>query len=108
MGDLGMEKNEITCGICRDLMPSYCDGLLSDAVREAVEHHILNCEMCKAYFDEFKIRASQTESDDLEKEKAFIRKAKTVNYYMIGILIGALIPIGLLAALVIYAIIISL
>ena len=103
-----MDKNEITCGICRDLCPSYCDGLLSDDVRESVERHILNCESCRAYLDEFKNRSSQTDSDDREKENTFIKKAKTANYYMIGFFIGALIPIGLLAALVIYAIIISL
>lgn len=108
MGDLGMDKNEITCGICRDLCPSYRDGLLSDDVRESVERHILNCEACKAYLDELKIRSSQIDSDDREKENTFIKKAKTANYYMIGFFIGALIPIGLLAALVIYAIIISL
>ena len=103
-----MKENEITCGICQDLMPSYRDGLLSDDVRLAVENHISNCEACKAYLDELKNRSSQTDSDDREKEKAFIKKAKTANYYMIGILIGAMIPIGLLAAFVIYVIILSL
>ncbi len=102
-----MKEKEITCGICRDLMPSYCDGLLSDDVREAVENHLSDCEACRAFLEELRAQASQNDSDDRQKEETFLKKARTANYYLIGIVAGALVPVALLAAFLIYTLVFS-
>lgn len=42
--------NEITCGLCMDLMPLVRDGLASDDSREAVEQHVRSCAACHALY----------------------------------------------------------
>ena len=38
--------NKLPCEIVGDLLPSYVDGLTSEATNEAVENHIRGCESC--------------------------------------------------------------
>lgn len=40
-----MEK--IKCDIIQDLIPSYVDGICSEATRECVEEHMKSCEECR-------------------------------------------------------------
>ncbi len=40
--------NEISCGVCRDLLPLVRDGIASGESREAVERHLKTCEACRA------------------------------------------------------------
>lgn len=42
--------NEITCGVCMDLIPLVRDGLASDDSREAVERHVRSCAACRALY----------------------------------------------------------
>jgi len=42
--------NEITCGLCMDLMPLVRDGLASGESREAVERHVRSCAACRALY----------------------------------------------------------
>lgn len=42
--------NEITCGLCLDLMPLVRDGIASDDSIEAVERHIQSCAACRALY----------------------------------------------------------
>lgn len=43
--------NEISCGLCQDLIPLVKDGIASgDSVR-AVERHLGTCPQCRALFD---------------------------------------------------------
>ena len=41
-------KNDLTCGLVRDLLPSYVDGLLGPESREAVDRHLADCPGCSA------------------------------------------------------------
>ena len=43
--------NNITCEICKDLMPLVKDGIASEDSKIAVEEHIVECETCKALYD---------------------------------------------------------
>ena len=33
-------KNDLTCGVVRDLLPSYVEGLLGEESRQAVDRHL--------------------------------------------------------------------
>ena len=33
-------KNDLTCGVVRDLLPSYVEGLTSQETNQAVETHL--------------------------------------------------------------------
>ena len=39
--------NELSCEICRDLMPLVIDGVVSPESAAAVEAHLTRCEACK-------------------------------------------------------------
>lgn len=38
--------NDMPCDIIRDLLPSYADGLTSDATNESIKAHVSNCLAC--------------------------------------------------------------
>ena len=39
-------KNDLTCGVVRDLLPNYVDGLLCGESRQAVDRHLAGCSGC--------------------------------------------------------------
>ena len=40
--------SEISCDICRDLLPLVQDGVASEDSRAAVEAHLRSCPACRA------------------------------------------------------------
>jgi hypothetical protein len=40
-------KNDLTCAVVRDLLPSYIDKLTSEETNKAVEQHLEGCEDCR-------------------------------------------------------------
>ncbi len=40
-------KNDLSCAVVRDLLPSYIDKLTSKETNEAVERHLEGCEECR-------------------------------------------------------------
>ena len=42
------------CDIIRDLLPLYCDGLCSEASKQEIEAHVVQCEKCRACLAEMK------------------------------------------------------
>ena len=45
-------KNDLTCEVVQDLLPSYVDGLTSDVSNQAVEQHLKTCENCRKLYRE--------------------------------------------------------
>ena len=45
-------KNDLTCEVVRDLLPSSVDGLTNDVSNQAVEQHIKICENCQKLYHE--------------------------------------------------------
>jgi len=88
-----MENNKINCEMIKDLLPSYMDDLLSESVREEVEYHIKVCEDCRSFLNRLEHDEIKRETDIGIKEARFIKKARRLNYYMIGFIIGAIIPV---------------
>ena len=43
-----MMKNDLTCAVVRDLLPSYVEGLTSVETNRAVEAHLTACADCTA------------------------------------------------------------
>ena len=42
------------CEIIHDLLPLYCDGLCSEASKQEIEAHVVQCEKCRACLAEMK------------------------------------------------------
>ena len=47
-----MEK--INCEIIRDLIPSYVDGVCSEATKRCVEEHVAACDGCRQMLASYK------------------------------------------------------
>ncbi len=57
---------KLECGIARDLLPLYVDGLCSEESRVALEQHLQECEGCQACYQ--RMRAESTETVPLPTE----------------------------------------
>lgn len=68
-------KNELTCGVVRDLLPSYVEGLLGEESREAVDRHLEGCPACSARRDAMAAPAEETM--ETAQEVDYLKKVKT-------------------------------
>ena len=68
-------KNELTCGVVADLLPSFVEGLTSEETNRAVEAHVAACPVCAA-----KLAAMGGPETDLpaetEKEVDYLKTVK--------------------------------
>lgn len=90
-----MDKNNISCKIIEDLLPSYKDEILTDSVKEAAELHLNNCDYCKKKLQEMENVIADAKNQSVERDAAFISGLRKYKHYLIGIAIGAGIPLGL-------------
>lgn len=92
-----MEK--IECAVVNDLLPLYCDGVVSKRTSEIVVEHLETCESCKAELE--KIKEPIPEQDETittrEKFRRFMKKHRIKRAILIGLLIAALIAFSLFA-----------
>ena len=71
-------KNDLTCGVVRDLLPSYVEGLTSDETNAAVEAHLAACPDCAARRDAMAApeeSASAEQSREVDYLKTVRRKS---------------------------------
>ena len=69
-------KNDLTCAVVADLLPSYADGLTGEETNRAVERHLEGCEDCRAALRKMRAPEPEKPSAKDEKELAFLRKVK--------------------------------
>lgn len=72
-------KNNLTCEIVEDLMPSYIDGLTSEVTNKAVRDHLSHCEKCKAKLENMKEPYSEDKIEQEKKEIDFLKKNRRKN-----------------------------
>lgn len=63
----------VECGIIRDLLPSYADGLTSEVSNEIIEEHLAVCEDCRAALDKMLSGESERAERIRKEEKAYLR-----------------------------------
>lgn len=89
-------KNDLTCGVVRDLLPSYADGLAGEETAAAVERHLAECEECRAALRRMK-EPEDTELPE-EMEIDYLKKVRRSGARKVTALITAVV---LLAAAVV-------
>ena len=72
-------KNNLTCELVEDLMPSYIDGLTSEVTNKAVREHLADCNKCKAKLDNMKEPCSEEKIEAEKKEIDFLKKNRRKN-----------------------------
>ena len=86
-------KNDLSCAVVRDLLPSYIEGLTETETNEAVERHLAACPACRALREAMTADAKSPQAE--EKEQDYLR---TINKKGRAIKIAAAILL-ILAAL---------
>lgn len=72
-------KNNLTCEVVEDLMPSYIDELTSETTNKAVREHLAQCEKCSAKLENMKEPYSQEKIEKEKKEIDFLKKNRKKN-----------------------------
>ena len=90
-------KNDLTCAVARDLMPSCADGLASEETNEALRRHTETCEACRAAFEKMK---APENTPATEKEKTEIAYLKKVNKKRLTVAVCAALAAALLVHLI--------
>ena len=68
-------KNDLTCGVVRDLLPSYVEGLTSPESNAAVERHLSGCPDCAQLRTALAGAPKQAAPEDV-KEVDYLKKVK--------------------------------
>lgn len=68
-------KNDLTCGVVRDLLPSYVEGLTSPESNTAVERHLSGCPDCAQLRAALAGAPKQAAPEDA-KEVDYLKKVK--------------------------------
>lgn len=72
-------KNDLSCGVVRDLLPSYVENLLGEDSREAVERHLKTCPACTAQMEGMASPTEEVKEAEVEeaaKEVDFLKRVK--------------------------------
>lgn len=85
-------KNNLSCEIIADLLPSYIDGLTSDVTNDAIREHLSHCEKCKSTLENMKEPYNEDRIISEKKEIDFLKKArkksiKTIVFSLLSVLL---------------------
>lgn len=69
-------KNDLSCGVVRDLLPSYAEGLTGDESREAVERHLRDCEDCRQVWQRMSAPEAEPETEEDRREVDYLRQVR--------------------------------
>lgn len=92
-------KNDLSCGVVRDLLPSYIEGLLGEDSREAVERHLKTCPACKAQMEGMASPTEEVkaaEAEETAKEVDFLKRVKkgTLKKIALAVVCTAAVLLG--------------
>lgn len=92
-------KNELTCGVVRDLLPSYVENLLGEESKEAVDRHLETCPECRERKEDMAAPTGAEETAEAAKEVDFLRRVKkgTVKKIALAVVCTVLVLLGGLA-----------
>lgn len=95
-------KNDLSCGVVRDLLPSYVENLLGEDSREAVERHLETCPACTAQMEAMASpseAAKAAEAAESAKEVDYLKRVKkrTLKKIALAVACTALVLLGVFA-----------
>lgn len=89
-------KNDLTCAVVRDLLPSYVEGLTSEETNRAVDAHLAECAGCTARKKAMTEPEEPVEQEETAKEVDYLKKVKRRRWkWVVG---AVLCTIALVAA----------
>ncbi len=89
-------KNDLSCGVVRDLLPSYVENLLGEESKEAVDRHLETCPECRERKEAMAAPTGAEETAEAAKEVDFLRRVKkgTVKKIALAVVCTVLLVVG--------------
>lgn len=72
-------KNNLSCELVQDLLPSYIDGLTGEVTNTAIREHLSRCEKCSATLEAMAEPYTQIKISEEKKEIDFLKKTRRKN-----------------------------
>lgn len=69
-------KNDLTCGLVRDLLPSYVEGLVCAESQEAVDRHLADCPSCAAALSAMRAPELEAVAEEQAREVDYLKRVK--------------------------------
>ena len=88
-------KNDLSCEVVRDLLPSYLDGVASGETKAAVERHMEECPDCR----ETLRRMKEPEETALteEKEIDYLKKVRRRSSRKVAVILAIVVLLSMAA-----------
>lgn len=80
-------KNDLSCAVVRDLLPSYLDGVASEETKTAVERHIEECPDCRETLRRMKEPEETAPAE--EKEIDYLKKVRRQSSRKVTVILAA-------------------
>lgn len=92
-------NDNLTCGLVRDLLPSYLEGLTGEETNEAVERHLSDCPRCTAALEDLR-GGVREETRAAPREVEYLKKVRRSGKerVLLAVLITALLAVVGIAA----------
>lgn len=84
----------LTCGIVRDLLPSYQEEITSPVTARRIAEHLKTCEACREALAGFCRQQEREEQEERVRGRNFQEKLLSVKYQLLGFLAGLLVPVA--------------
>lgn len=67
-------KNDLTCGVVHDLLPSYVEGILGEESKQAVDRHLADCPECAAVLAAMQV--PEPDAEEQFREVDYLKRVK--------------------------------
>lgn len=86
-------KNDLSCEVVRDLLPSYLDGVVSDETKAAVERHMEDCPDCRETLRRMKEPEETAPAE--EKEIDYLKKVRRHSSRKVTAIVSVVVLLAL-------------
>ena len=90
-------KNDLSCEVVRDLLPSYLDGVASGETKAAVERHMEECPDCRETLRRMKEPESVAQPE--EKEIDYLKKVRRRNSRKVTVIVSVVVLLAMAVTL---------
>ncbi|MBO7667094.1 MAG: DUF4825 domain-containing protein, partial [Firmicutes bacterium] len=93
-------KNDLSCGVVRDLLPSYAEGLTGAESREAIEKHLEECGDCRDIFRRMTAPEEPERAEEENREVDYLRDLRRRGRRRVGLGVALALAAAALACFV--------
>ena len=88
-------KNDLSCEVVRDLLPSYLDGVASGETKAAVERHMEECPDCRETLR--RMKEPEDTAPPEEKEIDYLKKVRRRSSRKVAVILAIVVLLSMAA-----------